>query len=85
MQGGSPPPTAAAVARWVGGAAGCAAFGSALNNCQLLLSTEIPSRAAMLAGPTHTGGRACCEVLRPNTGRGNNDGKKYTSMISVLN
>ena len=42
---------------------------SALNACQLL-STEIPSLAAMLADPTHTG-RACCEVLRPNTGRGN--------------
>ena len=35
-------PLPTAVARWVGGTAGGAAFGSALNNCQLLLSTEIP-------------------------------------------
>ena len=74
--GGQPPPTA--VARWVGGTAGGAAFGSALNNCQLLLSTEIPSLAAMLAGPKATNhtGRVCCEVLRPNTGRGNDDGMR---------
>ena len=56
---GAAPPTA--VARWVGGTAGGAAFGSALNNCQLLLSTEIliiPSLAASSASqvrcPTHT-------------------------------
>jgi hypothetical protein len=63
-----PLPTAAALPRggWVWhGSRRRHSAESALNACQLL-STKIPSLAAMLAGPTHTG-RACCEVLLPNT------------------